>query len=176
MNRRFKIFFLVSVYQLLLASCGIGQLLHEPIGSEQGISLYVENFQQEHAKQDSTQNKNLEVENEVEYSEKFLLTKNNANITSDSIINLISTELEPLVPNPASTYAKLFYSVKSETNVKIKIYDMFYKEVYSLVDEKKAKGRYELYIKIEQPITSGFYLLMMQTDEGLFTQRIVILK
>ena len=112
----------------------------------------------------------------------FVIATTNRNLFSQSRIDSLGykqgflNSLEPSIPNPVTSTAKIFYTLSKESKIDLKIYDMFYKEVYNTFTGNQKSGRFEFVLNIEKSFTSGMYIMMLKTDEEVITQRIVVIK
>lgn len=86
--------------------------------------------------------------------EKKLDTKNNTeNIEFKATI----------VPNPTFNNANINFSLKKDSNISIKLYDISGKIVYELRDEKYKKGNHSLKVDLSK-FNSGFYLCNIKSN------------
>lgn len=82
-------------------------------------------------------------------------------------INIITEyKLEQNFPNPFNPTTKISYSIKEESLVTLKIYDILGKEIATLVNENKAAGNYEIIFNASD-LPSGMYIYKIQS--GSFT-------
>ena len=69
-------------------------------------------------------------------------------------------------PNPFKPITKISYSIKEESLVTLKIYDILGKEIATLVNENKVAGNYEIKFNASD-LPSGMYIYKIQS--GSFT-------
>ena len=87
-----------------------------------------------------------------------------------------STYLEPNVPNPFTLSTLIAYSLATETSVILTVYDFFYGEVTTLVNNKtQAPGRYEVSFT-PASLASGMYFYTLRTREGIEQRRMLYIK
>lgn len=78
-------------------------------------------------------------------------------------------------PNPFNPTTTISYSIPTQTNVKLTIYDILGKEIEVLVDEQKAAGRYDIQFD-GGSLTSGVYIYKLETDEFSKAMKMQLLK
>ena len=85
--------------------------------------------------------------------------------------------LEPNIPNPFSSTTIIAYSLDRETTVTLRVFDAFYNEVATLIDDLvQVEGRYEITFNPEGELASGMYFFSLTTSEGVLTRRMLLLK
>ena len=79
-------------------------------------------------------------------------------------------------PNPFNPITKIKYELNSTAQIVIKVYDIFGKEVKTLVNQKRTPGLYE--VEFNGSIySSGIYFYVLQINNLIFeTKKMVILK
>jgi len=91
-----------------------------------------------------------------------------------------TTELFTVYPNPFNPVANIHYTLAGETAVTIIIYDMLGRVVKTLLDQHQAAGEYNLVWNGMQDaggrVSSGAYLIRMQSRYGIRTQKLLLLK
>ena len=93
-----------------------------------------------------------------------------------NINNLIANENMNMNvwPNPARTILNIEYSLTTESNVSIVLYNLLGKEVTTLLDENNIlAGKYSIQKDISA-VQAGIYLCRIVTREGIFTRKLVI--
>lgn len=98
------------------------------------------------------------------------------NISFDGFItdiNTIKSKLEKVVlsPNPASSVLKIEMLLR-ESTYKISLYDLNGSLVKAIANEKLS-GRQNIDVNVED-LSSGAYLLLISTDEGYYSKKVVI--
>jgi hypothetical protein len=78
-------------------------------------------------------------------------------------------------PNPFNPSTKIKYSVPTESDVTIKLYDILGKEVRSVVSSKHTPGNYEIVFNAGN-LASGTYFYRIQANDFTQTKKLVILK
>jgi hypothetical protein len=78
-------------------------------------------------------------------------------------------------PNPFNPVTTINYSLHSEANVTIKVYDMLGVEVQILIDEFKSAGKYQLQWDASN-LPSGVYLYKMQAGAYSEIKKMMVLK
>ncbi|HXV13760.1 MAG TPA: FlgD immunoglobulin-like domain containing protein [Candidatus Krumholzibacteria bacterium] len=93
---------------------------------------------------------------------------------------LATTELYPNYPNPFNPATSIRFSLSKRQRVRIEVFDVTGASVKKLVDEERPAGvqRVEWNGRNAsgEPIASGVYLVKMQTREGNFVRKAVLLK
>lgn len=98
------------------------------------------------------------------------------NISFDGFItdiNTIKSKLEKVIlsPNPASSVLKIEMLLK-ESTYKISLFDLNGRLVKEIANEK-LEGRQNIDVNVED-LSSGAYLLLISTDEGYYSKKVVI--
>lgn len=78
-------------------------------------------------------------------------------------------------PNPFNPTTRIVFSVKENSLVEIKIYDILGNEVATLVNEEKSSGRYEVEFNANG-LASGFYFYRINAGGFTQTRKMVLLK
>jgi beta-galactosidase len=87
--------------------------------------------------------------------------------------------LEQNYPNPFNPVTKIVFNIPAAGNVKLKIFDILGNEVYTLVNEFRHAGRYEVDFNtdlISKNISSGIYFYNLETDGFISTKKMIYLK
>ncbi len=80
-------------------------------------------------------------------------------------------------PNPFNSNTTIRYSIKRESLVEIKLFDLSGKEIATLLNEIKTPGEYSLKLDASDfNLSSGVYLYQMKTGEFKFSRKLVYLK
>jgi spore germination protein YaaH len=98
-----------------------------------------------------------------------------------AIDNAFSVELQDdnriikIYPNPVSTIAEIQFSIKEQTDVSLKIYDMPGKEIMVLYDGNLEAGFHtEIFNSV--PLPAGIYLCVLTTGKKSSTSKIIVIK
>lgn len=78
-------------------------------------------------------------------------------------------------PNPFNASTTIEFSLPKTTNVRLKVYDLSGKEIVLLFDDKKPPGTYK-YLYYGNNLSSGVYFYCLETDYGIQTKRMILLK
>lgn len=88
----------------------------------------------------------------------------------------LSTSLEQNYPNPFNPVTSIEYQVPRYEMVMLKVYDVLGNEVATLVNERKAPGKYEIQFDGSN-LSSGVYFYKLQTESGFIgIRKFVLLK
>jgi len=92
-------------------------------------------------------------------------------------INKLPTEfnLEQNYPNPFNPSTSIIFSVASESQVVLKVYNLLGKEVATLMNEKKTPGFYELNFGGEK-LPSGIYVYRLEAGSFSSSKKMILLK
>ncbi|MGV8018315.1 MAG: T9SS type A sorting domain-containing protein [Ignavibacteria bacterium] len=78
-------------------------------------------------------------------------------------------------PNPFNPITTIEFSLPKATNAKLKIFDILGRERSLLFDEKKSAGTYR-YIFNSGAFESGLYFYRLETDYGVQSKRMIVIK
>lgn len=78
-------------------------------------------------------------------------------------------------PNPFNSSTTIEFSIPKTTNARLRIYDLSGKDMVLLFDEKKPPGTYK-YLYYANNLSSGVYFYRLETDYGIQTKRMILLK
>ncbi len=92
--------------------------------------------------------------------------------TSDVIPSSNSVKI---LPNITSGYARLSYTVTKEGNVRISLFDAAGRVVNTLVNETKPAGEHTLILN-NQNLSAGVYFIRVETQEGVNTESMTIVR
>lgn len=95
----------------------------------------------------------------------------------DETINTIPEvfALEQNYPNPFNPSTKISYSIPTEGNVELKIYDILGNEVATLVNEVKAPGYYSADFNASS-LVSGVYVYTIRANNFVQTKKMLLMK
>jgi hypothetical protein len=80
-------------------------------------------------------------------------------------------------PNPFNPSTTIKYSIKKQTNVSIKLFDVLGNELATLVNEFKYPGVYSINLDAEKiQLSSGVYFYSMKAGEFTSTKKLILIK
>jgi uncharacterized protein (DUF1501 family) len=81
-------------------------------------------------------------------------------------------------PNPFNPSTEITYSLRTETNVTIKIYDASGREVQTLVDERKPSGTYKVVFDVtgRKQLSSGVYFYKLSAGDFTDVKKMILVK
>ena len=79
-----------------------------------------------------------------------------------------------VAPNPFSTTTTISYSLPSSGNVSLKVFDVTGKIVTTLANGYQRSGSYSLAPFIPRSLSSGIYLLKLETESGTTTSKLIV--
>ena len=96
------------------------------------------------------------------------------NIPTFTYIDYGSTNFSALnvFPNPFSGNVSFAYTLAQNTSVQISIYDIEGVLIANIVNEQQIAGNHKLYLD-ESSLSSGLYILRMQTNNTFATQKLI---
>ncbi|MBK8549957.1 MAG: T9SS type A sorting domain-containing protein [Ignavibacteria bacterium] len=109
--------------------------------------------------------------------EAVKLAKNLTSINGNSHASIIKGyELSQNIPNPFNPSTVISYSLKANSNVSIKIYNILGSEVSTLVNERQNAGSYSVDFNGSN-LSSGVYFYSLIADGNFIgTKRMLLLK
>ena len=96
-----------------------------------------------------------------------------SDVTGEISINEIN--ISAAHPNPFNPTTKINYEVNQSTNIKITIFDVAGRVVDVIEDGYKIEGNYSLSWNAINK-SSGIYYIIIQTDNNVYSQKVVLLK
>jgi hypothetical protein len=117
---------------------------------------------------------------ELQYYHLCLFYRINLNVLTDvsNENNLSNTEdfsLKQNYPNPFNPITKISYRLPASGFVTLVVYDLFGKEVATLVNEEKPAGNYQ--VKFDAPqLSSGIYFYRLHAGNLVETKKMILLK
>lgn len=78
-------------------------------------------------------------------------------------------------PNPFNNATVISYTIPSDSHVNITIYDVLGRNIETLVDERRQRGKFEIYFDA-QGLASGLLLAVMRTESNILTHKMLYLK
>ena len=103
------------------------------------------------------------------------IDKNVLSVNDDVDNPVNSYNLFQNYPNPFNPGTTFKYSIPTQSNVTIKVYDIIGNEIETLINEEKSAGTYELNWSADQ-ITSGIYFYRLQAGSYIETKKMVHLR
>jgi len=82
-------------------------------------------------------------------------------------------------PNPFNPSTIILFSIKEESYVRLKIYDILGKEILTLVNEKLKPGNYKYTFNISEinkTLSSGIFFYRLETDNFVSVNKMIYLK
>jgi outer membrane protein assembly factor BamB len=99
--------------------------------------------------------------------------------TSENTVPAKNSLLSPY-PNPFNNTTKIRYTLKDQQNVKIAIYDMIGREVYSIYAKNQNNGYHEInwqgLDRAGKVLPSGLYIIKIETDSFQSSTKMMLLK
>jgi hypothetical protein len=96
-----------------------------------------------------------------------------------TVIQQHSTDVDDIsfsiMPNPATDYAGIAFSLDKNTDVTIRLVDMHGRVVRHILDRQCSQGKYKIDFNVNN-LSNGMYMLQMKTDTQLNTKRLIIKK
>ncbi len=83
--------------------------------------------------------------------------------------------LYPNFPNPFNPTTKIRFDLPKRSSVKLKLYDLFGREVVVLVDENLPPGEYKVELKAKS-LASGVYLYRLEAEGFVRTKKLMLVK
>lgn len=84
-------------------------------------------------------------------------------------------ELDQNYPNPFNPSTTINFSIKENSNVSLKVFDILGNEVASLVDERKAPGNYSVTFNAKE-LPSGIYVYRLIANDFTSTKKLMLVK
>ncbi|NIT55348.1 MAG: T9SS type A sorting domain-containing protein [Aliifodinibius sp.] len=100
-------------------------------------------------------------------------------------ITYVKRKSEPIIPqttilwqnypNPFNPKTSIRYSIRSNLDVSIKVYDLLGKEIATLVNEKKPAGAYTVEFDASK-LSSGIYFYQLQAGDFIETKKMILMR
>ncbi|NPV11403.1 MAG: cellulase family glycosylhydrolase [Ignavibacteria bacterium] len=84
-------------------------------------------------------------------------------------------DLKQNYPNPFNSKTVITYSIPEITNIKLKVYDLLGNETFTIEEGLKSPGTYVEEFDAHN-LSSGTYLLRLETEKKTFVRKMIILK
>jgi len=78
-------------------------------------------------------------------------------------------------PNPTDGYVYLQFKIEDESQTEISVNDLVGRKVVDVLNTKMPKGEYSYLVNLT-PLSNGFYLMSVKTDDKISTSKIIINK
>ncbi|RKY55519.1 MAG: glycoside hydrolase, partial [Candidatus Neomarinimicrobiota bacterium] len=78
-------------------------------------------------------------------------------------------------PNPFNLITSISYNIPEISRVKISIYDISGRFIYTLVDQQRNPGRYSIYWDASTA-SSGIYICRFKANNFIQTKKMVLIK
>ena len=113
-----------------------------------------------------SKNPGYKMENTSQWTEaeNFTIAAEGSNLSASNLSN-VNNELLQNYPNPFNPSTKISYGIKSESHVKLVIYDLIGREVKTLVDRIKQPGNYSESFNASD-LPSGVYIYRLEVKSG----------
>ena len=85
-------------------------------------------------------------------------------------------EISSIYPNPFNPSVNITFSVTTLEHVNISVYDTIGRHITTLFDGFKELGTHELVWTPEISISSGNYIIMMETPNNVYTSKVTFIK
>ena len=85
------------------------------------------------------------------------------------------TELSQNAPNPFSDFTKINYHLVKSSNVLLTIKDLFGQDKVILVNERQSAGNQSVEFR-NQTLNSGIYIYVLETEEGVMSRKMVVVR
>lgn len=103
----------------------------------------------------------------------------NGAITYSYVVEVISQPLDFSIsqnfPNPFNPITTIKYEIPKTTNVKIEIFDILGRKIFTLMNEEKSSGRFECVFNASS-FGSGVYYYRIEAGEYIQTRKMLLLK
>ncbi len=109
------------------------------------------------------------------YAELFFKQNGKKGDSTNTAITMVKENSITNFPNPFNPTTIVYYKLKEQGDVVIKVYDMLGKEIAELVNEKKSMGEYVASFNGSN-LSSGVYIMTMQTNNFLTSKKILLTK
>jgi len=116
---------------------------------------------------------------DIKADAKILRKNSNKEISYKGNLAVEAYDLAQNYPNPSNPSTTIKYQIPNAGNVSLKIYDILGREVTTLVDEFKNKGRYGVSFNaasVSQWITSGVYIYKLSAGNSVSSKKMMLIK
>jgi hypothetical protein len=116
----------------------------------------------------------------IAYSFSYILVQDNPNnITLQSTVNFYDEDIFAY-PNPFNSTSTIKFSIQETSKAQIKIYNSIGKEIKTLLDKELSPGQYDITWDAKdnngEPLPSGLYIIVLQTNNSIKTNKVILLK
>jgi hypothetical protein len=91
------------------------------------------------------------------------------------LVNPNGYELFSCYPNPYNPATNIIYEIKERGLVQIKVYNILAKEITTLVNEEKSRGRYSVNFNASN-LPSGVYIYALRVNDYTASKKMILLK
>ena len=106
----------------------------------------------------------------------FVASEDDPLSNEDETPNPEAFELTSIYPNPFNPSVSIQYTIGSLEHINISIYDTIGRHVTTIFDGFKDTGFHELTWTPEASVSSGNYIVMIETPDNLFTRKVTYVK
>ncbi len=98
-------------------------------------------------------------------------------VSDENSLNQIpqSFQLYQNYPNPFNPSTKIRFEVPQQSNVSIKVYDILGEEVATLINGKKAAGKYEINFNASN-LATGVYIYQLKAGDFIQAKKMILIK
>ena len=126
----------------------------------------------------SHEDKYYTLSSELNFEKDMIIGNGLAPYRFSDVVNQVSVKevnVSTAHPNPFNPVTNIDYSVNTSTNVKIAIYDVMGRVVDVIENDFKVNGEYSVSWNAMNK-SSGIYYISIQTDNEVYSQKVVLLK
>jgi hypothetical protein len=110
----------------------------------------------------------------------YLLLRDKPNHVSFQSTDDLYNENIFVYPNPFNSASTIKFSIKEISKAQIKIYNSIGKEIKTLLDKELSPGQYDITWDAKDnngnSLSSGLYIIVLQTNNSIKTNKIILLK
>jgi hypothetical protein len=111
------------------------------------------------------------------FQSKFLVVKQIITLDAGELKCTKETNSITAYPNPVQQQTKVKYSICTDENVSLYLYDLQGKIIHTFFNNQPTeKGSHEVELNIPNEIPNGIYLIVFQTNIGITSIRIQVIK
>jgi hypothetical protein len=109
------------------------------------------------------------------YDGTFTIAISGATDVNDSQVNLDGFALQQNYPNPFNPTTTITYNLPASSEVKLTVYDVYGREMATLIEEKQSAGTHKVEFDASQ-LNSGFYLYTLRAGSFVATKEMLLIK
>jgi hypothetical protein len=110
----------------------------------------------------------------------YILVQDNPNNIDLLATSNLHTEDIAAYPNPFNSTSTIKFSIQETSKAQIKIYNSIGKEIKTLLDKELSPGQYDITWDAKnnngEPLSSGLYIIVLQTNNSIKTNKVILLK